>query len=93
MSTLRINRVIAYQTLQCNPQSPLPPNRDFFTWVCVRHPNDDRVINGQFTSAEQIFYLGFAIPQIVFKEPINCYLHSLFIHLYFYVIKSKRKKH
>lgn len=33
-------------TLQCNPQSSLPPNLYFFTWVWVPHPNYDNVING-----------------------------------------------
>ena len=45
-------------TLYCIPQSSLPPNRDFFIWVCVPHPNVETDYKRKVVCTEQIFYLG-----------------------------------
>ena len=45
-------------TLHCVPHSLLPPNRDFFTWVWVPHPNFDICYKWEFTDTELIFFLG-----------------------------------
>ena len=53
---------ITYQHSTTIHKSSLPPNQDFFTWVCVPHPNYDKCYKLEIRTCQAYFLFRLAKP-------------------------------